>query len=121
MAHDEDILNVSGFRTLDTGVLEPFYSKQKVEEVDGSGSAVSHHLEKSYSPPPSEEPLLHADSCTILLPYTHILVGMSVPPKMSDTPLLLLEWLAPDLEKGVVESERALESFSEDESLGAKP
>ena len=84
MAHDEDLLNVSGFGILDIGILESVYVEHKVEEVDGSGSAVAHHLEKSSSLLPNEEPLLHAGSGIILLPYTPISVGMSAPPKMSE-------------------------------------
>ena len=87
----------------------------------GSGSTAAHHLEKSSSHFPNEEPLLHAGSGTILLPYTPISVGLSASSNLSETYLLQIEWLAPDQEKGEVESEKALVSFGENESLGAQP
>ena len=121
MAHDEDLLDVSVYSILDTYILEHVYPEQKVEKVDGSRSIDAHHLEKSSSPMPNEEPLIHPGSGIILLSYTPISVGMSAPPKKSETPLLLLEWLAPDHVKVEVESEQYLARFGEDESLGAKP
>ena len=70
LSHNEDLLNVPDSRVLDTGVLEPVYYEHIVHEVISSGSIVAHHLEKSSSHFPNEEPLLHAGSGTIILPYT---------------------------------------------------